>query len=86
MMESDDINGDLIRAMEDAGNGVCAECNARDAAWLLVKFGALICFECASVHNQLKISPVKSMHYDSWLVSDSMVGSSVLPSLSDDLI
>lgn len=41
--------------------------------WLLVTYGALVCYECGAIHAKLESSSVKSVHYDSWLVSDSMV-------------
>lgn len=40
---------------------------------MLVDYGALVCFDCARIHSRLKICTIKSVHYDSWLFSDSMV-------------
>lgn len=73
VLEPEEINGHLIRILEESSNMVCADCGVPEAFWMLHHYGALVCFDCADVHAKLKTSAIKSIHFDSWLLDDVMV-------------
>jgi len=37
------------------GNGVCADCGARDPDWASLNLGILLCIECSGVHRNLSV-------------------------------
>ena len=51
-----------------AGNGVCADCGARDPDWASINLGILVCIECSGIHRNLgsHISKVRSLSLDIW--------------------
>jgi len=61
------------RILEHPPNLSCADCESAGAFWMLVTYGALVCFDCASVHRALNTSPIKSIHCDKWLLDDIMI-------------
>jgi hypothetical protein len=73
VLEPEEINGHLIRVLEETSNMICADCGVPEAFWMLHQYGALVCFDCADVHSKLKTSAIKSIHFDSWLLDDVMV-------------
>ena len=72
-----EITNNLISLLEQAGNQYCADCGSSGAFWMLTNYGALVCFDCADVHETLNTSPIKAIHFDQWTVDDTMVSSAV---------
>ncbi|KAF2255414.1 ArfGap-domain-containing protein [Trematosphaeria pertusa] len=50
------------------GNGVCADCGARNPGWASWSLGIFLCMRCAALHRKLgtHISKVKSLSMDKW--------------------
>ncbi|RMZ74011.1 UBA domain-containing 3 [Pyrenophora seminiperda CCB06] len=57
---------DLIKTVP--GNGICADCGARNPGWASWSLGIFLCMRCAAIHRKLgtHISKVKSLSMDKW--------------------
>jgi hypothetical protein len=72
-LSSEEIMEHFQRILEHPPNLLCADCDSAGAFWMLVNYGALVCYDCAAIHRALNISPIKSIHCDQWLLDDIMV-------------
>ena len=72
-VDTEEIYNNLLRLLDQPGNQSCADCGNSGAFWMLSKYGALVCFDCAEVHTTSKTSPIKSVYFDSWTLDDTMV-------------
>lgn len=72
-VDIEDIYNTLTRLLEQPENQNCADCGNTGAFWMLSKFGALVCFDCAEIHQNLNTSEIKSVYFDSWSLDDTLV-------------
>lgn len=72
-VDVEELYNTLTRLLEQPGNQLCADCGNFGAHWMLSKYGALVCFDCAEIHQSLKTSEIKSVYFDSWNLDDTMV-------------
>jgi len=56
----------MEQVLQLEGNGVCADCGAKDPKWLSINLGVFLCIHCAGVHRHLgtHISQMRSAMMD----------------------
>lgn len=44
---------------------------------MLLKYGALVCYDCGEVHQSLQTSTIKSVFFDAWTLNETLVSENV---------